>query len=483
MFNKYIKIFILCLLIVTGCVQNKATGDRQLVILSQDEENNIGAREHPKIIKAFGGIYEDKNLQEYINNIGNRLAANSELPDIRWTFTILDSPVVNAFALPGGYIYVTRGLISLANDESEIASVIGHEIAHVTARHTAERHAKATISGLGLEILDIVIGRPIVSNLANIGMQGILSSFSRSQELEADKLGIRYIKKSNYDTEGSTRFLSRLDVLTKISNEKNSNLINSIFATHPKTLDRVQYSKTLATNLSSDVLRNKEKFLFAIDNMVYGDSSKHGVIRDNLFLHLDLNFKFEVPKDYKIDNQENAVISNNKDNTVIVIFDGLINQESISLIEIVEANIGRSRLYNYDEFLINNRVAISVEDKSLVNYNGAKYNRKVYLIAWNNKRVWRFTVLSAPNLLDNSILEAENIVMSFDSLSNYDRKIAQPSRIKIIKVLEGDTINSLSQNMAVSKNKKELFCVLNGIDCSSENASLSIGEPIKMISF
>ncbi len=483
MFNKYIKIFILCLLIVTGCVQNKATGDRQLVILSQDEENNIGAREHPKIIKAFGGIYEDKNLQEYINNIGNRLAANSELPDIRWTFTILDSPVVNAFALPGGYIYVTRGLISLANDESEIASVIGHEIAHVTARHTAERHAKATISGLGLEILDIIIGRPIVSNLANIGMQGILSSFSRSQELEADKLGIRYIKKSNYDTEGSTRFLSRLDVLTKISNEKNSNLINSIFATHPKTLDRVQYSKTLATNLSSDVMRNKAKFLFAIDNMVYGDSSKHGVIRDNLFLHLDLNFKFEVPKDYKIDNQENAVISNNKDNTVIVIFDGLINQESISLIEIVEANIGRSRLYNYDEFLINNRVAISVEDKSLVNYNGAKYNRKVYLIAWNNKRVWRFTVLSAPNLLDNSILEAENIVMSFDSLSNYDRKIAQPSRIKIIKVLEGDTINSLSQNMAVSKNKKELFCVLNGIDCSSENASLSIGEPIKMISF
>ena len=483
MFNKYIKIFILCLLIVTGCVQNKATGDRQLVILSQDEENNIGAREHPKIIKAFGGIYEDKNLQEYINNIGNRLAANSELPDIRWTFTILDSPVVNAFALPGGYIYVTRGLISLANDESEIASVIGHEIAHVTARHTAERHAKATISGLGLEILDIIIGRPIVSNLANIGMQGILSSFSRSQELEADKLGIRYIKKSNYDTEGSTRFLSRLDVLTKISNEKNSNLINSIFATHPKTLDRIQYSKTLATNLSADVLRNKEKFLFAIDNMVYGDSSKHGVIRDNLFLHLDLNFKFEVPKDYKIDNQENAVISNNKDNTVIVIFDGLINQESISLIEIVEANIGRSRLYNYDEFLINNRVAISVEDKSLVNYNGAKYNRKVYLIAWNNVRVWRFTVLSAPNLLDNSILEAENIVMSFDSLSNYDRKIAQPSRIKIIKVLEGDTINSLSQNMAVSKNKKELFCVLNGIDCSSENASLSIGEPIKMISF
>ena len=161
-----------------GCAQNIATGDRQLVILSQDEENNIGAREHPNIIKSFGGIYEDAVLQEYINKIGNKVGSNTEFPKIRWTFTILDTPLVNAFALPGGYIYLTRGLLSLANDEAEIASVLGHEIAHVTARHTAERHAKATFSNIGLEILDLVVGQPIVSNLINIVMQGVMSSFS-----------------------------------------------------------------------------------------------------------------------------------------------------------------------------------------------------------------------------------------------------------------------------------------------------------------
>ena len=170
---------IICLLLLfCGCAKNIATGERQLVILSPEEENDIGAREHPNIIKNFGGIYDNQILKNYINELGNKIASNSEMPNIRWTFTILDNPLVNAFALPGGYIYVTRGLLSLANDEAEIASVIGHEIAHVTARHTAQRHAKATLSNVGLDILNIVVGQPIITNVANIGLQGALSAFS-----------------------------------------------------------------------------------------------------------------------------------------------------------------------------------------------------------------------------------------------------------------------------------------------------------------
>ena len=156
------------LLSISSCAKNIATGERQLIILSEAEENNIGAKEHPKIIKNFGGIYKDPKLEKYISSIGNKIAQNSDMPDIRWTFTILDSPIVNAFALPGGYVYVTRGLLSLANDEAEIASVIGHEIAHVTARHAAQRHAKSTFSNIGLDILSIVVGQPIVTNLASI---------------------------------------------------------------------------------------------------------------------------------------------------------------------------------------------------------------------------------------------------------------------------------------------------------------------------
>tara|TARA_B100000686_G_scaffold195220_1_gene202120 strand:+ start:9625 stop:11076 length:1452 start_codon:yes stop_codon:yes gene_type:complete len=478
-YNIYLKFLILFLFIISGCVENKATGDRQLVILSQDEENNIGAQEHPKIIKAFGGIYDDIDLQNYINSIGYKLASKSELPNIRWTFTILDNPLVNAFALPGGYIYLTRGLLSLANDESEVASVIGHEIAHVTARHTAERHAKATFSNLGLEILDIIVGQPIITNLANLGLHGVLSSFSRSQELEADKLGIRYIKKSNYDSEGSVRFLARLDALSKISPESDKNFINSIFATHPKTIDRIEYTKSLAKSSGKDSFR--DIYLMAINNMIYGDSSKHGVIKNNKFLHLDLDFSFSVPKGYFIINKNESVTSHNENKNVVVIFDGMLNQELISMRELIEANIGRSRVNNYQEFLINGRMAISIEDKLLVNYNGKKYYRKIILIKWSGSRIWRFSLLIVPNLLNKHISEAEGIAKSFSALNDEDKNLAEPKYIKIINVQPGDTIESLSNQMAVVKNKKELFCILNGINCQGEQTKIQNGILVKMI--
>ena len=481
----YNPVLICCfifLLTVISCVKNDATGNRQLVILSQEEENNIGAREHPKVIKAFGGVYNNKIVQNYIDSIGKKVALNSELPNIRWTFTILDTPIVNAFALPGGYIYITRGLLSLANDEAEVASVLGHEIGHVTARHTAERHAKATFSNIGLQVLDIIVGQPIVSNLANIGLQGVLSSFSRSQELEADKLGIRYIRKSQYDPYGSVRFLKRLDSLVKISSEDNKNFINSIFATHPKTLDRAEYTKFLSDNSSDNkISKNRENYLNAIDGMIYGDSSKHGLVKNNQFLHLDLNFTFSVPEGYSLINKDNAVISHNSDNDVVVIFDGMNNEEGITLREIIEANIGRSRIINYEELLINNRLAISVEDKNLVNYNGSKFYRKFFLIKWNEVQVWRFSILIAPNLKNRYTLESDSIPKSLNSLSVKEIKLAQPKYIKILKVEESDTIELLSKQMAVLKNKKELFCLINGLDCNDEDKALINGSLIKMI--
>ena len=149
-----IGLYLIFYLLLSGCAQNQATGQRQRVLLSPEQEQDIGSKEHPKVLKAFGGIYEKDELNNYVSSLGEKLAKLSEQPNIRWKFTVLDSPLVNAFALPGGYVYISRGLLSLTNDESELASVLGHEIAHITARHTAQRHAKSTISEIGLNILD-----------------------------------------------------------------------------------------------------------------------------------------------------------------------------------------------------------------------------------------------------------------------------------------------------------------------------------------
>jgi len=475
----YYIVLVVFFIIVSGCARNIATGERQLVILSSEEENNIGAREHPNIIKSFGGIYDNQELREYVSNLGNKIALNSEMPDIRWTFTVLDNPLVNAFALPGGYIYVTRGLLSLANDESEIASVLGHEIAHVTARHTAQRHAKSTLSNVGLDILNIVVGQPIITNATNIGLQGVLSAFSRSEELEADKLGIRYIIKSKYDPYGSYRFLNRLNELTKISSKNDGDIIRSIFATHPKTTDRMKASKAYINNSSADII-NRDVFLNAIDGMIYGNNSQHGIVKNNNFYHLELNFSFNTPKNYKIKNNNNNVITFNKNKEVIVIFDGLLNKEKLSLLEIAESNYLRSNITAYEEVIIDNKNAILFKENKLIKYEGTQYNRKTYLIDWTNDRVWRFSILLKPQSKTDYEIQADKIARSIHELSEEERILGRPKFISIYKTKKGDTASKLANQMAVEKNKLKILQIMNGLNMDSEEI-LPEGTLLKII--
>ena len=467
------------ILLICGCAQNIATGERQLVILTPEEENDIGAREHPKIIRSFGGIYNNQILKSYVSDLGNKIASNSEMPNIRWTFTVLDNPLVNAFALPGGYIYLTRGLLSLANDESEIASVIGHEIAHVTARHTAQRHAKSTLSSVGLDILNIVVGQPILTNAASIGLQGALSAFSRSEELEADKLGIRYLVKSNYDPSGSYRFLYRLNELTKVLSKNERDFISSIFSTHPKTIDRINASRVNIKDNSLEI-RNRKLFLNAIDGMVYGDNSQHGIIKDNNFYHLDLNFSFKTPKNYQIINKTNYVTAFNKNKDVVIIFDGLVNDEGLSLLELAESNYSRSNINSYKELIIDNKLAFSFKEKKIIKYKGKDYYRKTYLINWPNNRVWRFSLLVNPRLKMEYENEIDKIAESIHELSEEERIIGRPKFISIYKSKKGDTASKLAKKMAIKENQLEIFLIMNGLNIDS-NELLPEGTMVKLI--
>jgi predicted Zn-dependent protease len=485
MIKKYfLKIVILSTvflsLSIVGCVKNNATGERQLVILSETEENNIGAKEHPKIIENFGGVYSDKNLQNYITNIGHKIVLDSDIARKRWMFTILDSPIVNAFALPGGYVYVTRGLLSLANDEAEIASVIGHEIGHVTARHSAQRHAKSSLSNIGLDLLSLAIGKPIITNLASIGVQGVMAAFSRSEELEADKLGIQYIIKSRYDPEGSLRFLNRLDQLTKISSKSQQNAISSLFSTHPKTKARIDFSKdSFPKNL--EYLNYKEDYLSAIDNMVYGDNSSQGVIKNNQFFHVDLDFTFITPHNYKIINNDTFIIIQKENKDEIIIFDGLKRQQGITLLETAEAIYNRSEIKSYVELYIDEQSAIHFDEKTLIKYDNRDYLRRTYLINWPNNRIWRFSLLINPLNKEITYEVGSNIANSLHKLTEEEKIKGRPKYIKIIKTKLNETPLSLSNKMSIKENKLEMFCILNGLDLCDSSVILPEGLLVKMI--
>ena len=465
---------------ISCCAKNDATGKRQLVILSAAEENNIGAKEHPKIVKSFGGIYQNNELIKYIKGIGNKITTNSGIANFRWTFTILDSPIVNAFALPGGYVYITRGLLALANDEAEIASVIGHEIAHVTARHSAQRHAKSTFSSLGLNILNIVVGQPVITNIANIGMQGVLSAFSRSEELEADELGIEYIINAKYDPKGSYRFLTRLNDLTKISSNDQKNSINSIFSTHPKTEDRIKISKENTLN-NINYMKNRKKYLTAINNMIYGDNASQGIIKNNQFFHVDLDFSFIIPKRYKIFNNDNSIILFTDNKEEIIIFDGLDSQAGMSMIEIAESVYNRSDIKAFEEEKINNKSAIYFDEKVTVVYEGRDYKRRTYLINWNNNRIWRFSLLINPLNNDINFEAGKIIVLSLHNLTKQEKILGRPKYIKIIESKKNDTPVTLSSKMGVEEKKLEIFSILNGIDLKRSNEAMEEGSLIKMI--
>ena len=182
----------LALVALAACTTNPATGRNSFTgFMSPQQELQIGAEEHPKILATFGGAYDDAGIAAYVDEVGQRLARNSDLPELKLTFTVLDSSIVNAFALPGGYVYVSRGLLALARNEAELAGVLAHEIGHVTARHSAQRYSQTIIAGLGANVLGAVVGAP-AGQLAQLGAATYLSAYSRDQEFEADTLGVRY---------------------------------------------------------------------------------------------------------------------------------------------------------------------------------------------------------------------------------------------------------------------------------------------------
>jgi len=309
-------------LALVACAQttNPATGRQEYTTVSPQEERSIGAREHPKVLAAFGGAYDDPELSAYVTRIGKRLAAQSELPDLNWTFTVLDTPVINAFALPGGYVYVTRGLVALANDEAELASVIGHEIGHVTARHTAQRQTNQTIAGLGAAAVTIgavLLGADpgvarSIGDVANTAGAGYVASYSRSQELEADELGVRYLARLGYDPMAQADFLASLQADSTLQarlagGEYDPNSV-SFLATHPATAERVQRAAALARQAGGGG-RERSAYLKVIDGVEYGDSARQGLIRGQVFVHPDLRMKFTAPDGFTLKNSNDAVLA------------------------------------------------------------------------------------------------------------------------------------------------------------------------------
>lgn len=448
-----------------ACTTNPATGEEDFTpFMSPQEEARIGAEAHPQILKAYGGVYEDARVGAYVAKVALRVARASDLPDIPYTVSVLDSPVVNAFALPGGYVYVTRGLLALANSEAELAGVLAHEIGHVAARHSAQRQTAAVGSQIFGTLLGAVVGSSAVNQLFNLGSQGLIASYSREQEFEADSLGVRYLARAGYDPYAQASFLKQLAAETAFAAKLSGRGAGAVqvdwLATHPANDARVREAARLAAETgmpqgAGEV--NAAAHLQAVDGLLYGDRPEEGVIRGREFLHSGLGFRFKAPEDFHLQNTPQAVWAFGPDKSIVKFDTGkkapgqdiagyLVNDwaRQLRLTELRRLEIGGLAAAEAWTRLQNMRT-------------------RIVAIEGRDGRVYRFlagTVPQAGTVHDAAI---GAMVESFRLLSKAEAARIKPLRIRTVKVRPGESAAALAARMKVEAYALERFRVLNGL--------------------
>lgn len=297
--------------IAGGCAVNPVTGRRELALVSQDQEIATGREADPQIRSEFGTV-QNQTLQNYTARMGERLAKVSHRPEIEWHFTVLDSPVLNAFALPGGYVYLTREILAYVNSEAELAAVMGHEIGHVTARHSVDQMTKAQLANLGLTLGGIL--SPTVRELGSVAQAGLsllFLKYSRDDERQADQLGVEYAAKAGFDPRQASGFF---EVLKLTAGKDGGAAVPSWLATHPDPPERAQATREAAEQwiqkLGSGTWREgREDYLAQLDGLVFGENPREGFSEGGVFFHPEMRFQIEFPRGWKIQNTRRAVVA------------------------------------------------------------------------------------------------------------------------------------------------------------------------------
>jgi predicted Zn-dependent protease len=317
---KKILILSLSFLLFNSCAKNPVTGKREVMLMSTEQEVAIGQQSDPEIVSMFG-LYEDKALQQFINEKGQQMAAVSHRKELKYEFKIVDSPIINAFAVPGGYVYFTRGIMAHFNNEAEFAGVLGHEIGHITARHSAKQQSRAMLAQLGL-VAGMIVSPQLAQfgEAAQSGLGLLFLKFGRDAERESDRLGVEYSTKIGYDAEKMAEFFHTLE---RSSKQSGAEEVPNFLSTHPNPGDRYKTVKKLAAEAkgqagAAELKVSRDNYLKMIDGIIYGEDPKQGFVENNVFYHPVLKFQFPVPQGWTLQNTPQQVQMAPKDGNALM---------------------------------------------------------------------------------------------------------------------------------------------------------------------
>lgn len=462
------KCFVLLLAVLAfpACSANPATGEQQFTaFMPASQEAAIGAQEHEKVRQTFGDFIAGP-VADYVSSVGRKVAANTERQDVQYKFYVVDSPTVNAFALPGGYIYVTRGLMALANSESELAAVIAHEIGHVTARHAAERSSQGMLVSLGAAVLSAAVNAPGVDKVAGLGSELYIKSYSRGQEHQADELGVRYLHRAEYDPFAMERFLENLEASTvleqKIAGREGTSPVMNYFSTHPQTRDRIAHAGAEAAGYSNAAaMVNRDGYLRVLDGMVYGDSAAQGFVKGRSFYHPGIGFMFTVPAGFQIMNQPNEVVAADKNGTVILVDTGADSSTSDPALYIGRTWMRGEPVPAPEKIDINGMAAATTSFNG--NVNGRPATIRLVAIAWKPRQFFRFQMAiprSAPEAL---VEDLKRTTYSFRPMTDAEKQEVRPQRLDLFAASPGEGLSTIAARLPFEDFREDRLRVLNGI--------------------
>jgi len=460
-FIKVINYILIAILSLTlACAVNPVTGKKEFMLLSEADEIKLGAQSDQSIVQMYG-VYDSPDLKKYLDDLGQKMVTISHRPQLKFEFKLMDSPVINAFAVPGGYVYITRGIMAYLNSEAELAGVVGHEIGHVTARHSAKQYSNAQIAQVGLGLGQVLA--PEFAHYAGLAAQGIqllFLRFSRDNERQSDDLGVEYSMKVGYDAHEMSNFFATLN---KMRGEKSEGGLPDWFSTHPDPADRVVDVRKKANEWqqklnAGDLKINRDIYLNTINGIIYGENPRQGFVAENIFYHPDMKFKFPVPAGWKLTNLPTQVQILSGDEQAAILFTLAAEKSAVAAM---------------NSFLKNTNARVLEQKAEVV--NGFNAQRTVSILSGQSgplqvmsyfiekdKMVFVFHGFTKESVYKSFESSFVTTMSGFSVLKDKNKLATKPERIRIRKVTQSMNLRETLIAFNVPEDRLTELALING---------------------
>jgi predicted Zn-dependent protease len=457
-------VLLLVLAQMAGCAVNPATGRNDFVMMSEQQELDLGRRYNQEILKQYPR-YADEKLQAYVQQVGERVAKSSHRSQLAYQFTVVDSPEINAFALPGGYVYIHRGLLAYLNSEAELAAVLGHEVGHVTARHSVRQQSQSSAWGILGQAVAIGTGVGAAGDLTSALGSAFVRGYGRDMELEADGLGAQYLARGGYDPQAMIEVVKVLknqedfarDQAAKRGEAQAPSGYHGLFDTHPDNDRRLQQvvgpARALATGQQ---VVNREVFLKHLQGLPFGGSRATGVRRGQRFYHAELDFTLKFPEGWDIVNRSDALIGHTSDRQAFIAMTLEANPNNLSPAELLRQRVGGQRLVAEAALQ-----QAGVRGHTAIIPGGAA--KRVAALQQGERSYLFVAAVRGRAALESQDPQFLGVIRGFRPLTAAERKLAEPLRLQLVRATSGQKMATLARQSKLPGDAEASLRLLNNL--------------------